>query len=590
MRLSRSKQHASVAALAALGLLLLGVALAVRRLGDFDLPFHLAYGRLLASAHHIVRTDDLAYTHRRIQYAEFLSDFTFYEIMRISGALGVQIAGALVVVATAAVLLFETRDAGPVGVLVVALCTAAMNAWLIVRPALLSFFLLAVLSWLLETHRWLEDRARANRLLIALVPLQLVWVNVHGFAVLGAAIALGYLGYRALVRLARGRWPALLPPRDGRDLGRTAWVVAAALGATFVNMAGPRFLLAPFLVGRDFAHDTEWMSASLRFLSHDEPVAGALLVVALAALFFGRDRDTGKRLPTLYDLGLFVLALLLGRSAVRLIPLSAVLLAPICARRLSAFVPPTRLLQWVSPLSLALAAGYVFLFPGTSIGVGFEPTHFPEGAVRYIETARPAGHMYDFLPYGGYLSWRLYPRYRVLIDGRTAWVHDPRVTREARAASEDPRAFRALVRRFDIQWGVTRATEHERFGVPMAGARDFTMVYWDDNSAVYVKNDGNNRRLAAEGYRVLTHLTPLGAMLEAALAGRRAADLAHDATLAEAQAPLSPRAAFIAGCGALAIRDGVGVELAARRLNALAPGHPAVRVLLRAWQSLKKPR
>lgn len=581
-------------ALGLLGLLMAMGALAVRLLGDFDLPWHLAVGRVIATTHSLPRVDDLAFTHRPVQHADVLSDVFLYEIATRVGLLGLQIVGSLCAGAVAVLLLLRARRAGPIALPLVAFAVATMSAWLIVRPATLSFVLIALELWLLDRHRE-ETRsaepktsrsAGKRSILWALVPLSAAWANIHGFVVIGLSLLAMYAGYRLASHVARGRFPALLPIEDGRDARTTCLVFVASLAASCLNMAGPRLLLGPLRASRDFVTVTEWATTTPSFLLHQEPLAGIALVVVLAALAFGRSPDSGRRVPNLFDLGLLGAALALGHSAVRLVPVAMLLVTPWLARRIGRSVPPTRLTVVACAASTLLLAPYLALRGSDDMGVGFDPRHFPEGAVRYIESARPAGPMWNFFPYGGYLSWRLYPRYRVFLDGRSGWVHDPALFARGVESERDLRTFHDLVAEFGMEFAVCRASETENGSPALAAATDWGMVYWDDLSAVYVHHGGPNEALATEGYRLLRHRTPLDQVLRLALSpGDREADLAHDGALAAAQDPKSPRAAFLASCGALARRDPEAFAASLDRLARLAPGHPALAVLRAAGRS-----
>lgn len=468
--------------------------------------------------------------------------------------------------------------------LAAAMSVATMNPWLIARPATFSFLAIACVLLLIDAHRQAPATRKGRWLLSAVVLLQLLWANVHGFAVLGSALLVGYAAYRSLAALTRSRLGAVLPARDGVDAPFACVVALLGLAATCVNMAGARLFTGPMQAERDFTRVTEWATTRWQFALQEQPMTMVLLVLALAALLAGRDPDTGSRVPTLWEVGLVVVAVVLGRSAVRLIAPAAVLVAPVIARRFSSLVRTTRLSAAAGHATTVTLALYLFLFPGTSWGFGFEPSHVPEGAVQFVERAGLQGRMWNFSPYGGYLSWRLYPGHRVLIDGRTGWVHEPRLVAQAFASHTQAQPFEQLVREFDLQWAVTRVSEGEAIGVPLAASGRWRMVFWDDNSAVYVRADGPNAGLALQGYRLLRHLTPLEVIAQLALRGERAADLVHDASLARQQDPDSPRAAFIGACAALVQREQPSFLQAVDDLSRLAPGHQAVPLLHSLWQ------
>lgn len=572
------------------GLLLAMAALAARILGDFDLPWHLSVGRVVASTHTLPRVDDLAFTHRPVQHAEVVSDVLLYAVAAWTGPLGLQLTGALCGGAVAVLLFLRARSAGPIALSVVAFMSAAMSAWLIVRPATFSFVLLGLELWILELHRERTRRSQPTRLLWALVPLHAVWANVHGFVVIGLGLLAMYAGYRLVAHLARGRLGASLPEEDGREARAACAVFVASAAASCVNMAGPHLFLGPLRASADFARVTEWATTTPSFLIHQEPLAGLALLSSCLALVFGKDAETGRKLPNAFDLGLLTAALVLGHSAVRLIPVAVLLVTPWIARRLGTFVPATPLTVAACAASTLLVGPYLALRASDEIGVGFDPRHFPEGAVRYIERAQPSGPMWNFFPYGGYLSWRLYPRYRVFLDGRSGWVHDPALFARGIESESNLKTFHALASEFSMQLAVCRASDAENGTPSLSAATDWGMVYWDDLSAVYVRHGGPNEMLAKEGYRLLRHRTPLEQVLGLALSpGDRASDLTHDTALALAQAPESPRAAFLASCGALAMRDRAAFAAALDKLTKLAPHHPALRVLQGAWREVEGP-
>ncbi len=565
-----------------LGLIAVFAALSRRMLGDFDLPWHLAMGRVVASTRSLPKVDDLAFTHRPIQYTEFVSDLTLYAAHQLAGPLGIQVLVALAVVATAGLVWACQRKVGPMAWVAVALSLAAMNAWLIARPATFGFCMLAAALFLFETHRAAPTTRGGTRALFSLVPLFVLWANVHPSVFLGVSIAVGYAGYRLVCRYARGRGPAgLLPLEEGVDAYRTVLVCLAAVLASTLNTGGLTLLLGPLRAREHFARVTEWVSPSSEFLFRIEPACGALMVVVVAALVFGHERH--GRVPRAYDLGLVVIAFAISATAVRLIAFGAILVGPFVARRLAGFVRNTRLMQGVATISLVVVGLMMFVRSYVGIGVGFEPKHFPEGAVRYIEANEPRGHMYNFMPFGGYLSWRLHPKHRVLVDGRQAFVHDSQLVARVHQSNFEPDVFRGLVGEFDIQWAVIRSREGEPFGMPLARSKDFAMVFFDDVGAIYVRRPGVNERLVVGGYARFRHLMPLSVPIQEAMGGKFIQEWSRDGALAARQAPRSPRAQVLDACGALATKDRLRFEGALGRLGQLAPGHPALQLLERLW-------
>jgi hypothetical protein len=578
------------------GMLAFFGAVAARKLGDFDLPWHIALGRAVAELRGIPRVDPLAFTHQRITFLEPLSELPLYWLWKSGGALPLQLFGAVFSAGVGWALFAQLKDRGPIAYLAAGLALAGMNSWMVVRPATMSFFLIALTLALIQWHKGTE-LPRTRRLIEwSWPPLMLLWANVHGFAFIGVGLCVVYSVYRVCCRLARGRLGALLPENDAGDnsallCALLAGVAALANAAGPVARLGPNRLFSTSPVARyGLERVTESALPSFDFFVHHEPLGPFLVLFALLGLWLGADRDGKRGWPSLFEITLVLLGIVGFVTMVRSVPLGVLLVTPVLASRWAALLPLTMLTRWALATSSWLAAGVALLNPGMNLGVGFDATHFPERAVAFIQRHPLRGNMFNFSPFGGYLSLMLYPEQRVFMDGRLEHARDGNLVVRADDALRDPKAFAELEREFDFQYAVLSAREGEATGIPISRDNRWTMVHFDDVAAVYVRSPGPNAALAASGYQVLRHLFDLGAVLELASAGNGSAPLLrHDGQLAVAQDPYSPRAAFLLACGQLAVRDQSGFALALKRLATLAPGHPALGVLAARFRQLQPP-
>ena len=534
-------------------------ATTARLLGDFDLPWHLATGRVIAQTHAVPTIDPLAYTHEPLRYVEPLGDLLLWGVYRGVGPLGLQLLSGVVSIAVAASLFLQARRSALVfGV--VSLLLAALVAWLVVRPATLSF---AFLSWellLIEMHRRAPDERRARIALASLPALLLVWGNVHGFVSIGVWLVLAYLVVSLVERRVGPRFFAI--------------VAASAVVAGCLNPGGPRVLLGPARFSEDLGAVADFARTSPAFLFRQEPLTLVVAALGLLALVV-----RGEERRTWWDLGLVLGGLAGYALAIRTIPLGMPLMAPVIVRRLGA-VQVRGSVQWALAMTPLFSAAQSLIHADTAPGIGFDRTHFPTRAVSWIESAAPQGHMWNFWPYGGYLALALHPRHLVLMDGRNALARSPDLTRELHRSEASAADFLSLTVRYDLQWAIVNAREGAQGSVPIMQSSEWTMVHLDDLAAVYVRRSGPNAALAGAGYRWLRHLTPPEQALRLAVeGGAQAADLAHDGALARAQDPDSARSAFFGACGALAVRDRAAFEASWAALSRLVPEHPGLRVL-----------
>ena len=195
-----------------IGILALLLASSVAR--NSDLWMHLAKGRrLVQSAHPFGTNFPLASGITGSQ--SWLYDLVCYGLYSVFGGAGLVLGKALVVVALAVLLLRLSRSG--LGEWVPVFCTAlallVMSVRLLLQPATLSYFFLALVLWFV----W--KRGAANRSSALLPPwpllvLFVVWVNVDGWFLLG-------LGVAALVWLGQ-----VLDEVGGAEEPRGAWRVS----------------------------------------------------------------------------------------------------------------------------------------------------------------------------------------------------------------------------------------------------------------------------------------------------------------------------------------------------------------------------
>lgn len=203
-------------------LVILGL-LAITEISDTDLGRHVAYGRLLcqdfAAVGHTTFGQDPAVLTQAYSY--WLYDILVFFLWDQTGpAAIVLLRAALLLCAFAWGVLIARRSGGslPEIGLVLAVGIAMSQERFLDRPELFSF-----VAWIAAIH--ILMRRRDGRGIWLLVPLQILWVNIHlWFGLLPALV----------VMFAAGDW---ISRRGG--LRRNLILVGALLIATFVNPAGP---------------------------------------------------------------------------------------------------------------------------------------------------------------------------------------------------------------------------------------------------------------------------------------------------------------------------------------------------------------
>jgi hypothetical protein len=401
--------------LATLGLF----AMSGRNITDPDVWWHLRTGELIFQTHSVPRADPYSFTRFGQPWVnhEWLSDVVIFSLYRLAGRGGLIVSFATIITATL-LLVFLRCPGHPFLAAIMTLWGAVASAasWG-VRPQMLSLLLVSILLLLLERSDEHPDR------LWWAVPLMLLWVNLHaGFAIAIALLALFLVGGFLDVAFGFEQWSQIAP-----RLHKLALVLAACLAVIPLNPNGVRMYWYPLqtLHSRSMQkYIEEWLSPNfhdLRYL----PLLLILLAILGALTLSPRRLSPGA-------LVLLLSTMLAALRSTRHIPIFVLVAVPLLTGLVTDWLagagpvhlPGSRRGQTGTKLvnAIVLAAFAMFAVAHVRSIVCQQATvemeNFPEAAASFISTRRPPGPILNYDNWGGYFIWKLYPAYRVCIDGR----------------------------------------------------------------------------------------------------------------------------------------------------------------------------
>ena len=444
-------------------------------LNDSDTLWQITTGEWILDHHTVPATDPFSFTAGdRHWYAhEWLAETLMGLAFRIGGMLGVMVLAAAACGLAAAVLLHHLRrflsSKYAVEALILAMCSAAPS--LLARPHLLAWPCLVLWCGGLVTAR--ADRRAPHA---ALLPVMLLWVNLHGSFMLGLLLPIGFM------------IEALLDPGINRRAVFGAWTrfILAAWAVALLNPDGLGGLLFPIhLLGmHSLAWIGEWVPTDFAHLQ----VLEVMILAGLALGFSGKMTVPPIRLLML--LGLVHAALsharnqqLLGIVGTLVLaePIGASLIAAKLARGHAAPLGPAWRRVSAGAALIAVVALLVRvalpLSPQRS-GAAFAGTL---DAVPQAMRAQPVLNEYGL---GGAL---IFNGVRPFIDGRADLYGDEFLTRYHRIVFLDHAELERALSEYQIAWTIFPAG-HALIPVmdAMPGWQRLTEV---NGSTIHARND-----------------------------------------------------------------------------------------------------
>lgn len=456
--------------------------LAVRQsvLIDPDLWWHLKTGELIINTHQVPYTDDFSFTKNGSSWVahEWLSEVLIYSVFRLLGLTGLVILFSLII--TFVFWTIYQRCAGrPYAACIAVLLAGAASSPLFgIRPQMITLLLATLYVWSLEG--FIEDGN--GRRLTWFVPVMILWVNIHA----GFALGLALMGLYLIGAALDGRWRRLRP---------LALASIACVAVVPLNPNGFRMFTYPYetLTSSSMASFIqEWASPDFHKLTY-LPLA-ALLLSTFAAL------TLGPRSVRLGQLFLLLVTAFAALRSVRHIPIFTLFAAPMFSTQLWAIL---RVHNWdtlfsgqesrpnlvklvinglllVAPVLLAISRVWDF----SANEKFYESIRNPIAAVDFIHVHHVPGTIYNQYGWGGYLIYRLYPDYRVYIDGR-ADVYGDQFFAETMKVYDGIEPWRQTFDKYQVN--SVLISPDAALATLLRYQNDWKVLYEDKDSIVFVK-------------------------------------------------------------------------------------------------------
>jgi len=401
-------------------------AMAARGITDPDLWWHLRTGQLIVQNHQVFHTDPYSFTRSGQPWVdhEWLSQVLIFGLYRLAGWGGL-IVGFGAVVAAAFLVVFLRCPGRPyvAGAVTLLGAFASAPSWG-ARPQMLTLLLASVLLLILECSY------RHPKLLWWTPALMLLWVNLHAGYALGIALMALFLVGQALdVALGFADPDSKDAPQSSIRFRALGLATLGCVAVVPLNPYGMAMYAYPLETLRSRAMQSyigEWLSPDFHQSRYLATLALILATVVLPAVSPRRVRPR--------EILLLLVTTYAALHSVRHIPIYTLVAIPILSAMVLAWLqarqrarglkvkdtPITPAKTWVN----AVLLGGFLVFVVARVGyvarhqAETEAKELPKAAVSFITAHRPPAPLFNHYNWGGYFIWKLYPEYRVYIDGR----------------------------------------------------------------------------------------------------------------------------------------------------------------------------
>lgn len=481
-------------------------------LTDSDTGWHIRTGQWILQNGRVPATDLFSFTKAGQPWFawEWLSDVLMAVVHHRCGLAGIVLVSLLLLGATSVCVYRSTREESGHRLIAITLTGLAMSAstihWL-ARPHLVTPLFAAAFCWVLNR----TERKRGPATLLALPPLTILWVNLHGGFFVGIVLLITYAIGAAAEDLVHG-------------MRQAAWVRArkyllsagACAVASFVNPYGYHLHLhvAQYL-GSSFYVQRISEFQSIDFHSLTAAYFETFLVLAIAAAVW--HLSTGRLVHVLLLLSWSHLALFSARN----VPIFAVVAAPgigLAMREWLDCAASRWPLEWLANFSECLAEleggvqmiassdarrrwhlvpcvavlllALFLAHPGRvkTLRPEFDRNRFPVDATTFVSEAELEPHMklYSSWQWGGYLIYRLWPSIAVFDDGRTDF-YGPAFVEEGLRVWDACPDWASILKRYRVNAALLPVDS--ALATVLRERPDWKPVYRDDVAVLFEKTE-----------------------------------------------------------------------------------------------------
>ncbi len=485
-----------------------------------DIGRHIKLGEIIWQTGTVPKVNLLSFTAPEYPFINhhWLSEVVFYKIYSLgndwmTGLKAIMIFKVVILLGTYLTLYFAARKNNVFSVVFAFIASIfVFSARTEARPEIFSYLFFSIYLFVIYRTRKIQDWKFSPLWLLPII--QLFWVNMHIYFILGPIIFLFFLVDRGFSFGGLRFWNWNLFRVSSLEFR----VFVAILLANLVN---PNFItgaLYPLKVLNSYGYSVA-ENSSLFFLAKYfgswAPQDKLFLIsfFVLIGTFILNLWQTRKWVFWLktrtFDLLLVTMTTVLSFKMQRNIPLFALSLWPVMSENLDSFLGADYFKK-ISKLFYTLAifiliigiflvvSGKFYFWLDSSKMFGLEVSSSAQDGTDFIKTNNIRGSVFNNFDIGSYLVWQLYPDQKVFVDGRPEAYPVSFFEDIYKPMQRDQKVWQEMSEKYGINYvffAHTDMTEWgEEFLTRISKDKEWPMVFLNDSVVVFLKNTEANRQ------------------------------------------------------------------------------------------------
>ena len=363
----------------------------------------------------------------------------------------------------------------------------------VVFPSVFEYLFLVLTFFILEYWRKINWKT-----VLALCFLSLIWANSHASFFLLTGILFSYIVGSFLAEKLSQRFPGYTPAGFILDKAQRIKLSVAgivSLVTPFLTPNGYWTFIYPLRIS--FGPFTSYISEYQRYWhvwqwNWQDFVHGftLILIIILIALFIFSYR---KLHPTDIFLAIFFIGL--SQLAVRHVAIFALVALWLIAKYISVWFGEYRgffrrsLVKDILLILFVISFIYFYKTKLIGFGLGFSEVGYPKEAAEFVMANNIPGGMFNHYNYGGYLIWKMAPKYQVFIDGRLE-MYEGQAGEDYLGILNATEGYQELLVKHKINFLLVYATDP--IVGTLLGRDDWKLVHHSESFVVFIKNSSTN--------------------------------------------------------------------------------------------------